>query len=166
MNVFEVRVLREGDADSYLAFRRQSLADAPLALTASPESDLYQSADQVRAFVRRLDGSVILGAFTPTLLGAVGLLRSPHPKLRHKLDLWGMYVRPEGRRQGVAAALVGAAIEHARSLGDVEWIHLAAGMPEALRLYERFGFRVWGIERDALRHGGHSIEEHHMALRL
>ena len=166
MQTLRVRRLGDADADAYFELRREALVEAPLALTASPESDLFASADDVREYLRRENGSVIFGAFTPTLDGSVGLLRPKHRKSWHKLTLWGMYVRAAARRHGVAAALLESAIVHARSLPDVSWIQLAVGMPDAQRLYERFGFTVWGTEPDALRHGEVSIAEHHMALRI
>lgn len=166
MSAVEVRRLTECDADAYLALRREALLESPLALSASPESDLFQSSDDVRSYLGADDGSVIIGAFVPELAGSVGLMRPRHPKTRHKLTLWGMYVRPAARRRGVAGALIEAAIAHARSVADVSWIQLAVGMPDARRVYERYGFAWWGTEEDALRHEGVSVAEHHLALRL
>ena len=61
-----------------------------------------------------------------------------------------------------------ATVDHARMLPGVSWLHLSvsSAADEARRLYERVGFRVWGTEPDALRDGGRSVVEHHMALRL
>ena len=98
----------------------------------------------------------------------VGLHRDHHHKAAHKVHLWGMYVAPEQRRQGVAAALLAAAIAHARTLPGVAWAHLSVSdtAPAARRLYDRAGFHCWGSEPDALRHDGRSGVEHHLALRL
>jgi RimJ/RimL family protein N-acetyltransferase len=112
---------------------------------------------------------VIVGAFEEEeLIGVVGLLRGRHAKSQHKLHLWGMYVRPDFRGRGVGADLVRAAIDHARSSPGIAWVQLSvtAAAPAARRLYERAGFRVWGVEPDALRVGDESVEQHHMALRL
>ena len=161
-----VRRLTAADAEAYCDLRRESLLEAPLALTASPSSDQFSSPASVREHLAQGDGSAIFGAFAEGLVGAAGLSRPHHPKTRHKLTLWGMYVSPAARGRGVAAALLEAAIAHARALGDVAWIQLAVGLPDARRLYERFGFRPWGTEPDALRHDGRSIDESHMALLL
>lgn len=163
-----IRELRDTDADAYAELRRAALREAPLAFTASPADDLASSPDAVREQLRRAPDSVILGAFAPHLVGAVGLYRDPHLKAAHKAHLWGMYVAPGQRRRGIATALLGAALRHARSLPGVSWVHLgvSAAAPDARRLYERAGFRVWGTEPDALRHEGRAVVEHHMALRI
>ena len=53
-----------------------------------------------------------------------------------------MYVRPSSRGMGVGAALLAALLAQARARG-LRLVRLETGIaqPEALRLYERFGFR-------------------------
>jgi ribosomal protein S18 acetylase RimI-like enzyme len=59
-----------------------------------------------------------------------------------------MYVTPHHRRQGVASELLYAALRNAVTMPGVTWVHLkvSSAAPEAQRLYERAGFRVWGVE--------------------
>lgn len=163
-----IRELREHDAEAYVGLRRDALLDSPLAFGASPTDDFVSSAETVRERLRQAPEWVILGAFQPGLVGAVGLFRDHHVKASHKVHLWGMYVVPGHRRQGIAADLLQAALRHARLLPGVSWVHLSvsAGAPGARRLYERTGFEVWGTEPEALRHDGQSVVEHHMALHL
>jgi GNAT superfamily N-acetyltransferase len=58
------------------------------------------------------------------------------------VEIKRMFVRPAARRRGVARALLGALEEHAARLG-ARWIVLETGprQPEAIRLYERHGYR-------------------------
>jgi len=53
-----------------------------------------------------------------------------------------MYVRPDHRRAGIAAALLGALEDAARSMG-YRTVRLDTGprQPHAQRLYERAGYR-------------------------
>jgi RimJ/RimL family protein N-acetyltransferase len=155
-----VRTLGANDFADFARLRRQALLETPLAFAASPETDAASSPDVLR--------SPVFGAFDGGLVGMAGLLRDRHAKSAHKIHLWGMYVEPSHRGHGVAAKLLNAAIDHARSLPGVAWIHLdvTSAAPEARRLYERVGFRVWGTENDALRHEGQSVDEYRMALRL
>ena len=53
MQTLRVRRLGDADADAYFELRREALVEAPLALTASPESDLFASADDVREYLRQ-----------------------------------------------------------------------------------------------------------------
>jgi ribosomal protein S18 acetylase RimI-like enzyme len=163
-----IRALHEFDAAAYVALRREALLDAPLAFAASPGDDLAASDEVVREHLRRGPDAVILGAFEPGLVGAVGVMRDRHLKASHKARLWGMYVAPAYRRRGIASELLGAAIRHARALHGVAWVHLSvsSAAPAARRLYERHGFELWGTEPDALRHGGQAVLEHHLALHL
>jgi GNAT superfamily N-acetyltransferase len=163
-----IRALAEDDLEAYVALRRRSLEEAPLAFAASPESDLAASPNALREQLRRAPEWMLFGAFAPGLVGAAGVLRPRHVKAAHKMHVWGMYVLPEHRGRGIAAELVAAIVRHARSVEGVEWVGLgvtdAAG--DARRVYARAGFVTWGREEDALRHGGRSVAEEHMALRL
>lgn len=156
-----IRPLSVEDLEAYAVLRRRALLEAPLAFAASPETD-------VAIRIGKAPDWMLFGAFAPELAGAAGLMRMRHPKAAHKLHLWGMYVLPAHRRRGLAAALLAAAVQHARSMDGIAWIQLgvtdaAAG---ARRVYERAGFVPWGLEPDALRWKGESVGEEHMALRL
>ena len=163
-----IRVLREEDVQAYAKLRREALLDSPLAFASSPADDLSSDPEAVREQIRRAPEFVIIGAFANDLIGAVGVYRDRHLKASHKAHLWGMYVAPSHRRRGVATELLDAAVRHARALPGVSWVHLSvtSAAAGAQRLYERAGFSVWGAEPDALSHGGQSVVEYHMALRL
>ncbi|MGH3056428.1 MAG: GNAT family N-acetyltransferase, partial [Gaiellaceae bacterium] len=158
-----IRELRDDDAVVYADLRREALLDAPLAFASSPGDDIASSPEAVRQQLRLAPESVIMGAFRTQLVGAVGLYRDRHLKAAHKVHLWGMYVAPSARRQGIASALLDAALQYAGTLPGVSWVHLSvsSAAPAAQRLYERAGFRVWGTEPEALRHAGQTAVEHH-----
>src|SRR5262245_57337342 len=123
----------------------------------------------MREHLRRGPDTVILGAFDgQRLVGVVGIYRDRHVKASHKAHLWGMYVTPARRRAGIASALLRAAIRHAETLAGVSWFHLgvSSAATGARALYESAGFRTWGTEPEALRHGGRVVWLLHMALRL
>lgn len=164
-----IRRLTPADAAAYFALRRAALLDAPLAFGASPEDDLASSPAAVRELLARGDDNVVFGAFDgDALLGAVGIFRERHRKAAHKARIWGMYVAPAQRGRGLAHALLAAALDHARTLPGVDWVHLSvtSAAPAAHHVYEQAGFRLWGSEPDAIRSAGESADEHHLALRL
>lgn len=163
-----IRELRQDDAVAYVELRHRALMEAPLAFASSPVDDLVSSITTVREELRRAPEFVILGAFDGNLIGTVGLYRDRHVKASHKAHLWGMYVIPSHRQQGVGSQLLDAALIHARMLPGVRWVHLSvtSAAPAAQRIYERAGFRVWGTEPEALCHEGRSVVERHMALSL
>jgi ribosomal protein S18 acetylase RimI-like enzyme len=110
----------------------------------------------------------VFGAFAPELRGAVGIRRLERPKLHHKAELWGMYVRASHRRAGLGRRLVEAAIQFAREQDGVRQVHLAVTerAVAAAALYESLGFVTWGIEPAGLRVDGVDLAERHMVLRL
>lgn len=168
MTSVDFRRLAIADAEALFALRQEALLQAPLAFLASPEDDIASSEEAVAALLRGETGSAVFGAFAPDMAGMAGLYRERHAKAAHKATLWGFYVRPAARRQGLGRRLLDAALDHARGLEAVTSVRLSvsAAAPEARALYERAGFSLWDREPDALRHDGQTVAEDHMALDL
>jgi RimJ/RimL family protein N-acetyltransferase len=164
-----VRPLAQSDAEELVRLRREALADAPLAFSASPATDVASTVDGARMQIGEGDGAAVFGAFEGgRLVGMAGVYRPRHEKARHKVHVWGVYVTPDARGRGIAGELMDSVIKHARAIPEVAWVALAvsSSAPAARRVYERAGFQVWGMEIDAVRHGDESADENHMALRL
>lgn len=170
---FFLRPLTPGDEEAAWALRRRALEESPDAFGSHPdEHPPLQAYRELQAQRRRSQEQRLLGAFMngdagATLVGVVTVVRSPRVKMRHRADLFGLYVAPEARREGVGRALVAAAVRAARDLG-AERLELAvtAGNDSALRLYREAGFETWGVQPCALRAGGRELDEAHMALAL
>lgn len=161
-----VRRLAAADAEAYAMLRREMLLEAPLAFTASPESDVASDAARVAAALAQ-PGFAILAAFEQAELAAVaGLDREKQPKRAHLAWVWGVYTRPSSRRRGLGRKVVSAAIEAARGWPGVAGVQLAVSERSgaARALYESLGFVAWGVEPDAVRVGGQSSAETHMRL--
>jgi ribosomal protein S18 acetylase RimI-like enzyme len=79
--------------------------------------------------------------------------------------VYGTYVRPEYRRQGVGRALMEAVVAQARKVGlrQIELSVTQANEPAVL-LYESCGFERYGLERDAFRVGDAFYDVAHMVL--
>lgn len=168
MPALEVRPLALPDAEAFLALRREALEAEPLAFSASPETDRALDPELLRARLADPGENVVLGAFAGELAGAIGVYRDPALKAAHKAHVWGLYVRPAHRGRGAGGALLSAAIAFARGLPGVRQVHLGVSesAQDALRLYRRHGFGVWGTEPAALEHAGRVVAEHHMVLPL
>jgi ribosomal protein S18 acetylase RimI-like enzyme len=163
-----IRLLGEDDLTAYLTLRRESLLSSPLAFASSLEDDRASNPESLRSYLRGPPDEVLFGAFANALVGAVGVYRDHHRKSAHKAHIWGMYVKAEFRRQGFGSQLLGAALDHARRMVGISWVHLSvsSAAPDAQRLYEAAGFRMWGTEPHALEYEGESVSEIHMAIRL
>jgi ribosomal protein S18 acetylase RimI-like enzyme len=118
-------------------------------------------------FARMLEEHQFWGGFADGVLaGIVGFYVMPRAKERHRGVLYAMYVREGARGTGMAGALVEAVIGHARPLVDLIWLKVAAGNEPAKRLYARFGFEPYGLEKASLRIGGRDVDQEYRMLRL
>jgi ribosomal protein S18 acetylase RimI-like enzyme len=77
-----------------------------------------------------------------------------------------MYVRPEARGRGVADALMRALVEHARGRVRLLKLTVMADNARARAFYERHGFRLYGVEPQAVRQDGELRDEALMWLPL
>jgi ribosomal protein S18 acetylase RimI-like enzyme len=165
----DIRRLGPGDATAYRALRLRGLKEHPDAFTSSYEEDC---AKPLAATERRLapdSADVVYGAFAAgTLAGVAGLAREPRAKNRHKALVFGMYVAPEHRRLGIAAALVRHIIGEARRQPGLEQLVLTVTQTNtaARMLFESLGFRSFGLEPRALRDGDGYFDKNHMILFL
>jgi len=169
-----IRRLEPGDADAYVALRAEMLLAAPLAFASSPGADRASDAGRMREQLASPE-FVIIGACGPHgqgLVGAAGIMRESSPKRRHIASIWGVYLAPAHRGAGAAAEMLGLALAAARQWEGVSSVRLTVSetATAAKRLYERLGFRVWGVEPDALRLVAEPAlpgpAEYHMALEL
>ncbi len=163
-----IRIMTPDDAEACALLRREMLLDSPSAFASSPEDDMGSDAGIVKERLAMGPDNVVIGAWSPELVGSVGIYRESKLKIRHRLSIWGMYVAPAFRNRGLGTALVKAAIAHGRQLDAVVQIHLEVNenAGAAQSLYEALGFRVWGTEPSALYVDGKYWAEHHMVLVL
>jgi RimJ/RimL family protein N-acetyltransferase len=153
---FTLQRLSGLDAASYRELRLQGLKSHPEAFGASWETE---ASKPLVWFAERLASNVIYGGWLadPALAGVAGLMVPAAAKLRHKGVLWGMFVRPEARGSGLAAALVQRVIEET----PVEEVRLTvvSSNTAAVRLYMRLGFTPYGLERRGLKVEGRYCDE-------
>ena len=145
-----VRRLRAPDAEVYQQLRLEGFARHPREFRIAPEDE---QALQAGAVASRLEGSFVAGAYGgDELVGIAGFTRYDGAKLRHRGLLWGMYVRPTARGGRVGDALMGFLLTQARADGIEQMLlTVAADNARARRLYERWGFSVYGTEPRAIK---------------
>jgi len=164
----DIRRLDVSDAPAFVKLRAEALEEEPLSFGASPSDDVGLKLDSVRTFLSDREGQAVFGQVDgPDLRGTVGLFRFGKVKVRHKAGIWGMYVQPELRNQGIGRALLLAAVDHATQWG-VEQLHLSVteASPAARHLYEAAGFRAWGRDSRSLCWNGQFVDEYHLVLHL
>ena len=127
----------------------ESFREMWLAIGWRPESFRDDWKDVVSAFVAGARAENEFAWFLAEADGAIvgtaacELLSGLHPEIRHPSAhragyIWGVYVRPGYRRQGIATKLTEAAIDHLRSCGCTQ-VKLHASKAGA-RVYRSMGF--------------------------
>jgi RimJ/RimL family protein N-acetyltransferase len=164
----DIRRLAVKDAPEYRTLRLRAFSDHPEAFTTSYEELEQQpvSDTEKRFGAEHLS---FWGAFDDggALCGYVGLDRETRIKCRHKATLIGMYVAPERAGHGIGRGLVDALLAHARELGlELVVLTVTEGNSRAAQLYERCGFRSFGIEPRAIKVAGRAYAKNHMYLEL
>jgi ribosomal protein S18 acetylase RimI-like enzyme len=163
-----IRPLRADDAAQWRTIRLESLKAHPIAFQSSYEEAVTKD---LAFFAGRIppanSDSALFGAFIDgNLVGTCGLQVLSGPKQRHKAQVWGMYVTPAARRLGTGAALVQAAIDHARTRVAIVSLVVSMENDAARALYRRMGFVPYGVEKRALRYEGVDHDDELMALDL
>jgi len=168
-----LRKLGEADAFAYRDVRLFALRESPTAFGASYEQESAMMGDAFIAHYRARvvePAGFVIGAFEVdgSLVGTAGLFFNAGLKSQHKALLWGIFVRPSARHQGLASRLVAAVILAARAIPGLEQINLSvvSTNENAIRLYLAAGFKCYGCEPRALRVDGIAHDENLMSLDL
>ncbi|MER2261753.1 MAG: GNAT family N-acetyltransferase [Psychrobacillus sp.] len=166
----EVRRLTGEDAEAYWELRLEALKNNPEAFGTSYEEAVQREnpIERVRSNFQ-VNENYTLGAFEEDkLVGMVTLLQESGSKMKHRANIFAMYVSPHGRRKGVGKALLEQAIRQAKETNEIEKINLSvvSSNESAKNLYQQLGFKVFGIEEMALKERDVYFEEHHMTLIL
>lgn len=149
----EIRKLQSSDAEKYFVLRLEALQTNPEAFASSYEEE---SKNTPKIYQNRLEGdfSYTFGAFEQEeLIGVASLVLEQKNKIKHRANIYGVYVTPEKSGLGVAMKIMEASIKEARQLEGVEQIHLTvtASNEPAKKLYQSLGFKTYGIEKKALK---------------
>lgn len=108
---------------------------------------------------------VVFAAFEgEDLLGVAGLSVERRKKASHKSTLFGMYVPLAHREKGIGYKLLRSVLAYARSQSQLLLVQLTVteGNRSAQGLYERMGFKPFGIEPLAVAVGQQFVSKVHM----
>lgn len=140
--------------------RLESLRNDPTAFGSSFGEDARLTAEAWRRRVRNTIFALADGA----PVGMISCVFNSRPKTKHVADIYGVYVRPMHRRQGVAKRLLDAALSEARGRKGVVKLRLTVNPVHtpAVRLYEGAGFVVVGRAKKELKVGRKYFDLLHM----
>ena len=165
----EIRQLEARDAEEFSALRRAVTADNPVPMGLTMDEELTRPLQGFRDQLSSPAPNAAYGAFVDGVLQGCAALAwtSRFASSRHKAELWGTFVAPKHRGQGIARMLVGRAIEHGRN-NALQRINLMVYIPNApaVALYESLGFTPYGVEPKAVCLNGQFYDCQHMTFAL
>ena len=164
-----IRALAPQDATAFQELRLRGLQECPEAFASSYEEEVGTPLTEVEKRLQPKADSAIFGAFQGAKLCAlVGLQREGMAKLAHKSFIWGVYVSPEARGQGVGAQILSHALSHAAEVLGTRQVNLGVNTKNsaAVALYKKLGFVEYGLERGYLLVGGVLHDEYQMVCHV
>lgn len=165
----KIRIINKGDAAHYKRLRLESLLKEPISFASSFEEEHNRSLEEIRDRIPENQDSFIYGLFDEDILvGMVGFQREKKIKFKHKGFIWGVYITEEYRGKGYSKQMLEHMLSSAKSIPGLKQIQLtvAATNNSAKKLYESYGFTVFGYEKEALYVDGFYLDEEHMVLHI
>ncbi|MBY6038144.1 GNAT family N-acetyltransferase [Fictibacillus nanhaiensis] len=151
----EIRLLAPPDAKKYWDLRLEALKINPEAFSTSYEESV-QRKNPIEQVTNRLneDGSFTFGAFQNNeLIGVVTLVAEKTIKMKHRGNIYAMYITPDYRNKGTGRAILNEAINHAKTIPNIIKLNLTvvSTNKNAKKLYTSLGFKTFGFEEKALK---------------
>ncbi|MGB5946762.1 N-acetyltransferase family protein [Paenisporosarcina sp.] len=164
----EIRKLTSDDAEVYWDLRLEALQQDPEAFATTYE-DAISRVNPLKRVESNLDSenSATLGAFIDNeLVGVMTIAEEGAPKLRHRVNLFAVYVTPKTRGKRVGTALLQEVVEYTKQMPHVEKINLTVVSTNkvAIKLYEKVGFKSFGLEHHAMKMNDTYVDEIYMSL--
>lgn len=149
MNI-EIRLITREEVATLREIRLRSLREEPRAFLVDAEEFEKLPLENV---ARSFNNAWIACAFeNGKAVGMSGLYRHSGKKLAHKGTVWGVYVAPEARGQGLGRKLITLLLDEALKAG-IELVTLSTDVKNSItvELYQSLGFAPSGIEMHILK---------------
>jgi len=149
----KIRPLTAEDATLYKALRLEALRNHPEAFGSDYEAEKDRP---IERYATRLESeqASTFGAFREgELVGVVTIVCLEPVKMKHRANLFAMYVTPRARKQQVGRQLVEKALQILEEHPLIEQVHLSVVRTNeaAKALYRSLGFESYAIEPRALK---------------
>lgn len=159
-----IRRLREDDFAAWKHLRLEAVRTVPEAFGESYQDVLQHDLEW---FQTSLQKGQLFGGFVDTLLVAlVGFYPAHGGNMKHRAVLFSLYVTAEYRGGGIANALIERVIQESRKSHSQLHLSVTTNNTNALALYQKLGFRIYGTALEALCVNGVYFDEHLMMKKI
>lgn len=154
---YQIRLLNDGDAESFKKLRIESLKKDPLSWHSSIAEEENVGDSFFKAKINNSLYPPIFGYYgifeNENLLGYAQIAANFYNKKRHIATFYDVVVSEEARRKSVGTELISVLIEKARSANFIEQLHLKVNSENigAIKFYEKLGFEKIATIKDAVK---------------
>lgn len=164
----QIRKLQPGEAALYRETRLACLKNAPDRFGSTYEEEARTPKLKFEVFIEKAASEQFMfGAFDQEqLIGIVGFERVERQRARHRGEVVQMYVDEHYRGQNIGEKLLRSLIEQAFQLEGIEQLQLSviSGNQAAIKLYEKIGFKAFGLQPRYFKVGNHYMDLQFMQL--
>ena len=163
-----IRKLQPHESAIYREARLACLKNAPQYFGSTYEEEVLNPKFMFETFIEdESPDHVMFGAFDDDrLIGITGFNRMARQRAMHRGELVQVYVDPNYRGQNIGEKLIRFVLEDAFGLDGIEQIQLSviAGNDRAIRLYEKLGFKTFGVQPRYFKVGNTYLDQQFMQL--
>lgn len=169
---YDIVSLGEKDWRQYKALFTEMLVTEPTAFnTTGEEAEKHTEhmwRNQCRKWESGYSEQMFFAKHEGELIGLVGVQFDRRVKKQHGATIINFYVKKEFRGNGIGSTLLEKAIEHAKSMGFIEFLKLtvSSGRDSTMKIYTKFGFERTGIIPDDLKLDDTYFDTVHMVKKL
>lgn len=166
--MMEIRQLSAEDAALYKVLRLEALRKHPEAFGSDYEAEKDRPVEQYATRLESEQASTFGAFHEGELVGVVTIVCLEPVKVRHRANLFAMYVTPRVRKQQIGRRLVQEALQILKEHPLIEQVHLSVVQTNeaAKALYQSLGFESYAIEPRALKIGDTYHDEELMWYRF
>lgn len=160
MSKIKIRQLNDDDVSGYRYIRLEMLNNHPEAYADSYKETKRQGDD---FFLKCINNGAIFAAFDGNeMIATTGFFMKSGAQSSHKAMIWGVYVKPEYRGQGISYDLLSQALKNLPDNAALVQLCVVEGNEAAESTYAKAGFKTWGLEERAICVDGRYYDEKHM----
>ena len=163
-----IRKLQPHESVVYREVRLACLKNVPQYFGSTYEEEVLNPKFQFETFIENESPDhVMFGAFDDEqLVGITGFNRMARQRAMHRGEIVQVYVDSNYRGQNIGEKLIRHTLEYAFTLNGIEQVQLSviASNQSAIRLYEKIGFRTFGVQPRYFKMGDTYLDQQFMQL--